>query len=97
MQLILPVLSDRVVSDRERERIPPSHGGSEQVCLFSRSSTRIVTSAADMQSSVRALLVRCLWSADCGARTPLEIEIRDVCRGLRACLLVPNFKTEEKS
>lgn len=81
MRLILAVLSDRVVSDCERERIPPSHGGLEQVCLFTRIRTRIVTSAADMQSSVRVLLVRCLRSADCGVRTPLEIEIRDVCRG----------------
>ena len=80
MRMILAVLSDHVVSDCERERIPPARGGAEQVCLFTRISTRVVTSAADMQSSVPTLVVRCLRSADGGVRTPLEIETRDVCR-----------------
>ena len=54
-----------------------------RVCLFTRISTRVVTSAADMQSSVPTLVVRCLRSADGGVRTPLEIETRDVCRGVK--------------
>ena len=81
MRLILAVLSDRVVSDCERERIRlrvAVGAGS----FFTRSRTRIVTSAADVQLSVRVLGVRCLRSADGGARTALEIEIRDVRRGV---------------
>ena len=82
MRLILGVLSDQVMSDCERERTPPACGGSEQVCLVARSSAQIVASSADIQASVRVVRVRRLRSADCGARTPLEIEIRDVCRGV---------------
>ena len=82
MRLILAVLSDRVVSDCERERIRLRVAARSRVCLFTRSSTRIITSAADVQLSVRILLVRCLRSADCGARAPLEIELRDVRRGI---------------
>ena len=37
MRLILAVLSDRVVADCERERIPPARGGAEQgMSLYSQ-------------------------------------------------------------
>ena len=45
-------------------------------------SVQTVGSVVNQPSGGRALLVHDLRSADCGARTPLEIEIRDMHRGV---------------
>ena len=65
MRLILAVLSDHVVSDCERERIPPARGGAEQgMSLYSHQhSSRHLSGghAVERPNFGRALPAECRW------------------------------------